>query len=224
MANVRTEPEPVEAWRRAWRDGICPQLTDRGLEALRIALEKDDQKLCIGTTMKPLPLYCNRDETIEACCPLCFALLDGQKPSDWMTGELEDRFATACYNAERLMGYPGAAKEFLNWVDSVPRLEMRAKLLLEAVMELALRQRGKKSRVCPSCGSINITGAVPTGDDEDGWRGLAMDHERFCNWIRTRAGQYQPPSEIYYKPTPLAKLLEASIAAVKAGDQPKPAA
>lgn len=46
----------MEKWRRVWREGIRPQLTEAMLRKLRTALENDDSRLVQGKTTVPEPL------------------------------------------------------------------------------------------------------------------------------------------------------------------------
>jgi hypothetical protein len=108
------EPEPVAAWQRCWRDGLAPQFTTRGLEGLAAALERDDARLITGATTYPPPLQCVANWPVERCCPLCYALLDGQPPDAVRVGELEERFAEACWAADQRLGEPAACRYFLN--------------------------------------------------------------------------------------------------------------
>jgi hypothetical protein len=129
----------VEAWRKEWLQGIVPQLTRAGLRGLLKALEQDSPRLITGATTSPPPLQCMANEPVEACCPLCWALLDGGQLYAISVGMLEERFAQACWDADQRLGEPTAMRYFLNWVDETPRREMRRELLAE--VKLALTQR-----------------------------------------------------------------------------------
>jgi hypothetical protein len=130
------EPGTPESWKRVWRLGIVPQLTIRGLEGLKLALEENRPSLITGATMDPPPLMCMQNEAVEKCCPLCYALLDGMRPTAVSVGPLEQRFAEACFRASQLCGEPGAIRYFLNWTDETPREEMRKALLVEVNIAL----------------------------------------------------------------------------------------
>jgi hypothetical protein len=95
------------------------------------ALEKDNPRLITGATTSPPPLQCMANEPVEACCPLCYALLDGKQPQSVSVGPLEERFALACWEADQLLGEPGSVRYFLNYVDETPREQMRRELLAE---------------------------------------------------------------------------------------------
>ena len=51
--------ETSDAWRRAWRVGIAPQISSSGLNVLARALEKDDPRLLQGARQLPSSL-CSR--------------------------------------------------------------------------------------------------------------------------------------------------------------------
>jgi hypothetical protein len=62
---IRHEPEPIEAWRRAWR-AIAQQISTRALRALQKALENDNKQLLQGQTTSPPSLQAVQDWPIEA--------------------------------------------------------------------------------------------------------------------------------------------------------------
>lgn len=139
MASVRqAEPEiqPVydptrgEAWRKAWREGFLPQLPRKGLEALKKALETDDQGLIQGATTSPPPLVYARDMDVTGACAVTFCGCFGL---DLMTvAEAEEFFARCCFRADERLGEAAACRYFLNVWDETPRPEM-FRLMLEEV-------------------------------------------------------------------------------------------
>src|SRR5262249_29878906 len=50
---IITEDEPIEAWRRVWREGLAPQLSTEGLRGLAKALAEDSPRLGTGMTTSP---------------------------------------------------------------------------------------------------------------------------------------------------------------------------
>ena len=130
----------VQAWQKAWRDGLAPQFTTRGLEGLAAALERDDARLITGATTNPPPLQCTQDWAVECCCPVCYALLHGQPPDAVRVGELEEWFAEACWEADQRLGEPAGCRHFLNAVDEWSRPELIRNLLPEIKRTLAERQ------------------------------------------------------------------------------------
>jgi hypothetical protein len=132
---------PIEAWRRVWREGVEPLLSDKGLEALYKALVEDDERLLQGATTSPPPLLCVQDWPVEKACAITFC---GWQGEDLETvAECEAYFASLCYETDQRIGEPAGCRWFLNWFDETPREEMRMSLLSE--VELALRRRNLMS-------------------------------------------------------------------------------
>ena len=118
----------MEAWRNVWRVGVVPQMSSARLEALRHALLTDDPALIQGATTSPPPLDCVKDWPVEAACAISFCGWDSQTNT---VGKVEEHFAKTCFEADKLLGEPGAIRFFINWFDDTPRAEMRRELLAE---------------------------------------------------------------------------------------------
>ncbi|HYT91282.1 MAG TPA: hypothetical protein VEL76_21395 [Gemmataceae bacterium] len=131
----------MEAWRKVWREGVAPQLSTAGLEALRSALATDDSQLLQGATTTPPPLQCVQDWAVEAACVVGFCAWKGDGAQT--VAEVEEFFARVCFEADQVLGEPAACRWFLNWFDETPRDEMRRQLLPEVNRILAQRL-GKK--------------------------------------------------------------------------------
>lgn len=92
-----------------------------------------------GSTTTPPPLLaladcpCDGTDAIGWC-----AWLGGQGEAKTI-GEVEEYFASVCYEVDQRMGEPAACRWYLNWYDDTPRKEMRAQLLAE--VGRVLRQR-----------------------------------------------------------------------------------
>jgi hypothetical protein len=125
----------MESWRKVWREGMAPQLSPGGLEALRRALLNDDARLLQGATTTPPPLQCVQDWPVEAACALGFCGWQGLGLET--VAEVEEFFARACFEADQRLGEPAACRWFLNWYDETPREEMRRLLLAEVNRALA---------------------------------------------------------------------------------------
>ncbi len=125
----------VESWRTVWRDGFVPGLTTDELLALRAACLSDDPRLVQGCTTKPPPLMCVRDWPCEAGCAIGFSAMT----SLGTVGEVEERFARLCFEADERLGEPAACRWFLNWFDDTPRADALRELAIEC--ELALSDR-----------------------------------------------------------------------------------
>jgi hypothetical protein len=127
----------MESWRKVWREGLVPQLTVRGLQAVRRGLLNDDPRLTQGATTTPPPIQCVLDWPVEGACVLGYGAWQGDGVRT--VGEVEAYFSEACMLADRKLGEPAAVRYFLNWYDDVPRAEMRRQLLAEVSRELARR-------------------------------------------------------------------------------------
>lgn len=128
----------IESWRKVWREGFAPSISESALLALRNALTKDDKTLIQGATTTPPPLMCVQDWPVEAACALG---LCGWKGENLETvGQVEEYFAKMCFEADQRLGEPSACRWFLNWFDDTPRDEMRRELLGE--VQLLLNTKG----------------------------------------------------------------------------------
>jgi hypothetical protein len=128
----------IEAWRKVWRDGIAPQLTVAGLEALARALEADDPRLLQWDTVNPPPLQRYADWPAEGACAVAYAA--AIRPDGLPTvGETEEAFADVCFAADMTLGERSAVRYFLNHWDDTDRAVARRDLLAE--VRLALQQR-----------------------------------------------------------------------------------
>jgi hypothetical protein len=127
----------MDTWRKVWREGLAPQLSTRGLEALRRALLLDDARLLQGATTVPPPLQCVQDWPVEATCVIGYCSWQGDGLET--VAAIEEAFARACFETDLRLGEPAASRWFLNWYDDAPREEMRAQLLAEVNRILAAR-------------------------------------------------------------------------------------
>lgn len=127
----------MDQWRKVWRNGLCPQLSEAGLEALRQALQRDDQRLAQGYTTSPPSLDVFADSDVEAACALGFCGWQGEGLTT--VAEVTDYYQRLCAHADERLGEPGACRFFLNWFDEMPRAEVRRQLLAE--VNRALKRR-----------------------------------------------------------------------------------
>ena len=127
----------MESWRKVWREGIAPQLSTAGLEALQQALVRDDERLLQGSTTTPPPLQCMQECPVEGACGVGYCAWQGDGLET--VGEVEEYFARRCFEADQRLGEPAAVRYFLNWFDDTPRDEMRRELLAEVNRTLAER-------------------------------------------------------------------------------------
>lgn len=119
----------MESWRKVWREGFAPLLSDAALESLYWALMSDDERLIQGATTAPPPLQCVQDWAVEAACALGYC--GWQAEGCRTVAEVEEFFARMCFEADQRLGEPSGCRFFLNWFDDVPRQEMRRLLLGE---------------------------------------------------------------------------------------------
>ena len=127
----------MEKWRRVWREGLAPHLSQVGLLALQSALVNNDARLLQGVVSSPPPL-----DTLLACmatgtCAIGYCGWQGEGRRS--VGEVEDYFHRICDAADAAFHEAAACRFFLNWYDDAPRAEMRRELLAE--VRLALRGR-----------------------------------------------------------------------------------
>jgi hypothetical protein len=145
----------MESWRKVWREGLAPQLTMNGLEALGTGLASDDPRLLQGATTMPPPLQCVQDWPVEAACVLGYCGWQGDGLET--VAEVEEFFARLCFEADQVLGEPAACRWFLNWYDETPREEMCG-LLLEEV-KLALAERVQEEPSEPAARSESVAAA-----------------------------------------------------------------
>src|SRR5438128_1976677 len=97
--NTTTPPSrgetTMETWRKVWREGVAPQLSQAGLEALRQALASDDSRLLQGATTAPPPLQCVQDWPVEAACVIVFCGWQGDGLET--VADVEECFARVCF-------------------------------------------------------------------------------------------------------------------------------
>ncbi len=127
----------MEDWRQVWREGIAPQLSVAGLQALRRALLQNDERLLQGATTVPPPLQRTRENPLEAACSVGYCAWQGDGLQT--VGEVANFFACVCQETDRRLDEPAACRWFLNWFDDTPRDEMRRRLLPEVQRTLAQR-------------------------------------------------------------------------------------
>jgi hypothetical protein len=127
----------MESWRKVFRDGLAPLLSDAGLAALRAALAADDVRLLQGQTTTPAPMQCVQDWPCEAACPIGYAAWKGDGLET--VAEVEEFFAICCFKVDQALGEPAACRWWLNHWDETPRAEAIRELLPEVDRELARR-------------------------------------------------------------------------------------
>lgn len=127
----------LESWRRCFRVGLAPQLSDAALHALHAGLSGDDAALLQGQTTQPPPSPAWQGLPVEAACPIGYAGWQGEGLVT--VGEVEEFFSAVCARTDLLLGGPGECRWLLNFWDDTPRETARRALLAE--VEAELRQR-----------------------------------------------------------------------------------
>lgn len=131
-------PDVLPLWKKVFREGVAPLISDEGLLALRQALIEDDQRLIQGATTTPPPLMCVEDWPVEAACALGFVGWQGDGLET--VGETEEFFARMAYEVDQRMGEPAAVRYWLNHWDDTPRELLFAQTLIEVGRELRRRK------------------------------------------------------------------------------------
>ena len=127
----------MESWRKVWREGIAPQLSTGGLQALARALLDNDERLMQGSTTAPPPLQCMQECAVEGACGVGYCGWQGDGLET--VAEVEEFFARVCFECDQRILEPASCRFFLNFWDDMPRDEARAQLLAE--VERALTER-----------------------------------------------------------------------------------
>jgi hypothetical protein len=136
---ARDEHQPVEAWRKIWREGVVPQLSTEGLQSLLDALRRDDCRIITGSTTIPPAFSAASNLPIEQCDPVIFAMLDGHSPYSCTVGLMDEAFARLAIRCSELCGFPRAIGTFLCWVDEQDRETWRMELMREVNLALVAR-------------------------------------------------------------------------------------
>ncbi len=131
----------MEKWRRIWREGIAPNLSQAGLQALELALIHDDPRLLQGATCSPPLLDDLNDREVEGTCAIGYCAWQGEGLN--RVSEVEAFFQRICDAADAACQEPASCRFFLNWFDEASRSGMRRELLAE--VSLALRERLPKA-------------------------------------------------------------------------------
>lgn len=127
----------MESWRKVFRDGFAPLVSDAGLDALLQGLRIDAPQLIQGATTTPPPLACVQDWEPEGACLVGYCGWQG----DGLTtvGEVEEYFACMCYEIDKRVGEAAGCRHLLNWWDDTPRDEARRELIAECEREVHRR-------------------------------------------------------------------------------------
>lgn len=135
----------TELWRKTWRQGFVPLLSDAQLASLRKAIVEDDPRLVQGRTFVAANGYDSpflTEHLVGGACLVgwCGWQVDGLSK----VSEVLDYFRRFCHRVINSMGRPSEdgcykVNEFLRWFDETPREEMRRELLAEINLAQAER-------------------------------------------------------------------------------------
>jgi len=129
----------LELWKKAWRVGVAPLLSNVALVELEVALEYDDPRLIQGKVCLPAwTPNAEGEEVTEVCAIGLCALAEGKKT----VGQVSAFFGDLCRKAGEAIGETSGIRHFLSWFDETPRDEVRRELLAEVVREQKRRKDG----------------------------------------------------------------------------------
>ena len=126
----------MESWREVWR-AVGWRLSSKALTNLAKAIQEDDKRLIQGSTTAPPPLQYMHERDAEGACLLGYA---GMAEGLQKVGEIENYFASICYDIGQYLKEPTACRWLLNWYDDTPREEMRRQLLPEVLRIVQIRE------------------------------------------------------------------------------------
>lgn len=128
----------MEAYRKVWRDGFAPQLSDAELKALLVGIESDDPALVQGRTTVPIPLLAVDSWDLEGGDAIVYAAWKVGLVS--LVGEGAELFGKRCAETDLLLGELTACRFWNNFWDDTSRGEAFAELAAEVRRESFLRK------------------------------------------------------------------------------------
>jgi hypothetical protein len=159
MVSLFLEDVFMESWRRTWRLGFAPLLSERALLGLLKALQCNDVRLVQGSTTIPPPLFCTAGWPVEAGCALGYSIAcdrgglvpppscdrslayDSQQAKELACiGEVEEEFSRLCHECDKALGESAGCRWFLNWFDDTERDEMIRNMIPEVQWALARKR------------------------------------------------------------------------------------
>ncbi len=128
-------------WQTVLRTGILPQMGDDELTALRLGLERDDERLIQGNTCNGKDGKCEGEPV--AACLIGYA---GWKGKGLKTRtQVESYFADVALRADSYTRVPLCIHHFTNAYDPMPRPQMLAEMLPEVTRETARRAESRSA-------------------------------------------------------------------------------
>jgi len=136
--------ELIEAWRKCWREGFGPNMSDAELAALYTACDTDDPRLLQGRTVSTIAgsggEFCGNDlgcEAVKGCATVYPFIRTNPGCKRW---EALERFEELCRLAALATGEEDGCRYFLNWWDDCDRTEGRRELMAEIRLEHERRE------------------------------------------------------------------------------------
>lgn len=134
--SAKTQAAGLEPWRRVWRDGLAPLMSDAGLTALELALAHGDASLIQGApTIPPPDPRCNSEPVAGSCL---FGFAAWQTQGLVTVADVAAASKAICQEIESRLGKE-AHWPLVRWFDDTPEEMMRPALLYEVQREQARR-------------------------------------------------------------------------------------
>jgi len=124
--------ELIEAWRKCWREGFGPNMSDAELAALYTACDTDDPRLLQGRTVCTIA-----SRAVKGCATVYPFIRTNPGCKRW---EALERFEELCRLAALATGEEDGCRYFLNWWDDCDRTEGRSELMAEIRLEHERRE------------------------------------------------------------------------------------
>lgn len=125
----------IEPWRRAFREGIAPQLPLPALEALRLGLLRNDPRLRAGSTVEQG--WTVAGIRIIQGCAIGYGAWKGIHLQT--AHDVEQFFSEVCAAANETLDDPAASSHFISWFDHQRREIVFPALLAEVNRAIAYR-------------------------------------------------------------------------------------
>jgi hypothetical protein len=124
----------MEKWRRVWREGIAPNISEKGLRSLQLLLRFDSSRVIQGSVSVPPNLAGMHEMMPVAACAIGICGWQGEGCKS--VAQVEGYFHRVCDAADSQFDEPATTRYFLNWFDETPREVMRREMLSEVALAL----------------------------------------------------------------------------------------
>lgn len=126
----------MESWRKVWREGLAPLLTDPQLEVLLAGLRADDPALIQNQTTEPMAFDCGLKSRCEGGCLIAYPIWKGGVEN---VVNVAEAFERTVDRVDRACGL-GMCSELLDWYDGSSRDIVIAEMLPEVQLEIEKRK------------------------------------------------------------------------------------